>query len=116
MGVGCHLDMSGVGQEMQWFLLVPFGELSAAEDEAELPALGELGHEALLEGAGGGESVVDLDLFVGLDIRKMGRAPADGPAGRSESILLPFQFYRQRLETHHKHPSAPASWPSSSGG
>jgi len=38
-----HLDAACVSHEMQGLRLVPFGELAAAEDEAKLGALGQLG-------------------------------------------------------------------------
>lgn len=80
--------MPRVGHKVQGFVLVPFGKLAAAEDEAELLALGELGHETLLEGPGGGERVVDLDLFVCVDVGELGGSSADGPS--TEVVSLRF--------------------------
>jgi hypothetical protein len=80
---GWYLDMARVGHEMQRFVLVPLGELAAAVDEAELLALGDLRHEGLLEGPGGGEGVVDVDPLVGVGVGELSGAPADGPSALS---------------------------------
>jgi muramoyltetrapeptide carboxypeptidase LdcA involved in peptidoglycan recycling len=45
-----YLYTPGVGHEVQRLVLIPLGELAAAEEEAELFALGQLGHQRLLEG------------------------------------------------------------------
>jgi hypothetical protein len=74
---------------MQGLLLVPFGELAAAEDEAEGLALRKLRHELLLEGFCGGEGKVNLYFPVRLEIGELVRPPADGPARcqRKNSII-----------------------------
>lgn len=74
-----HLDTAGVGQKAERLLLVPLGELAAAEDEAELLAGGQLRHEGLAERPGGRQREVDLDPSVRLDVGELRRPPADGP-------------------------------------
>lgn len=64
---------------MKRLLLIPLGILAAAEHEAELLALREQRHKVLEEGLGPGKGVVDLDLFVSLGIRELGRSSTDGP-------------------------------------
>ena len=75
----CYLDVARVGHEVEGLVLVPFGELATAEDEAELLAVGQLGRERLRKRPGGGEGVV-VDLLVRLEVGELRRPPANGPA------------------------------------
>ena len=83
------LEASGVAHESKRLVLVPFGILAAAEDEAELLARRKLSSKRRHECIRCCKGVVDLDYLRGCSVGELINLPANGPGlGVSDLPLL----------------------------
>lgn len=71
--------MASVSHEMEALRLIPFGELPAAENKAELATSGKQRCQGLAECIRCGDGIVDLHFSVRFDVQELGRSPADCP-------------------------------------